>query len=57
MTRLELNQNESKMLRDVLESYLGDLRSEISITDSHDLREELRAEESFLRDLIQRLPG
>lgn len=57
MTRLELNQNESKMLRDVLESYLGDLRMEISDTDSHDLREELKQEEHFLRDLIHRLPG
>jgi len=43
------------MLREVLTSYVSDLRMEIADTDAHDYREELKEEEAFLKRVIERL--
>lgn len=55
MVRLELEQDQAEMLREMLESYLGDLRMEISQTDQMDFREDLKKREALLKDLIARL--
>ena len=43
------------MLRDVLESYLSDLRMEIAGTESMSFRENLKKTETFLKGLLPRL--
>lgn len=53
--RLELSGPEAAMLRDVLESYLGDLRMEVAGTDRLEVREALKRREAFLKDLLGRL--
>ena len=55
MVRLELERDQAEMLREMLESYLGDLRMEISQTDQMDFREDLKKREALLKDLIARL--
>ena len=55
MAQLTLNNDETKMLKEVLVSYLSDLRMEIADTDQKDFREYLKAKEVFLKDLINRL--
>jgi len=55
MVRLELDRQQAEMLREMLESYLGDLRMEISQTDQMDFREDLKKKEALLKDVIERL--
>jgi hypothetical protein len=55
MPQLEMNHDEWDVLRNVLESYLGDLRTEIAGTESHDFRQRLKQQESVLKGLIARL--
>lgn len=55
MANLELSQEEASMLREILESYLSDLRMEISDTDKMSFREGLKKKEVFLKDVIQKL--
>ena len=42
MARVDLTPEEARMLRDVLESYLSDLRMEIAGTESVSFRENLK---------------
>jgi hypothetical protein len=55
MAQLTLNNDETEMLKEVLVSYLSDLRMEIADTDRKEFREGLKAKEVFLKDLINRL--
>jgi hypothetical protein len=55
MPTLELDPREATTLADVLTDYLSDLRMEIANTDSQDVRDELKAREEFLKDLLLRL--
>jgi hypothetical protein len=55
MITLELSPKEADMLRDILVSYVSDLRMEISNTDSMDVREGLKEREVLLKRLIQQL--
>lgn len=55
MCDLRLTQTEGDMLRKILESYLSDLRVEIAHTDLKDYRETLKAEETFIKELLDRL--
>jgi hypothetical protein len=57
MLTLELSPNEAATLRDVLASYLSDLRMEIADTDSMDFREGLKEREALLKRLMQQLQG
>jgi hypothetical protein len=57
MVRLELSDEDAKILRDVVESCLSDLRMEIADTDSMDFRESLKRREEFLKDLLRKLGG
>jgi len=55
VVQLSLTPAEAAMLREVLTSYVSDLRMEIADTDAHDYREELKEEEAFLKRVIERL--
>ncbi len=55
MARVDLTPEEARMLRDVLESYLSDLRMEIAGTESVSFRENLKKTETFLKSLLPRL--
>jgi hypothetical protein len=55
MTRIELTPEKAGMLREILESYLSDLRMEISATDLQDFREKLKNKAQFLRELLDQL--
>jgi len=55
VVRIELSAEEVEMLREILQSYLGDLRMEIADTDQMDFRELLKLREVFLKALLVRL--
>jgi len=55
MPTLELDPREAAILADVLTDYVSDLRMEVANTDSQDVRDELKAREEFLKDLLLRL--
>ena len=57
MAQITLNNDETLMLKGILESYLSDLRMEVADTDRREYRDELKMEEVFLKDLIGRLTG
>jgi hypothetical protein len=57
MVQVTLRPEEAVMLREVLESYISDLRMEISNTDSMDFRQGLKSREEFLKRLLQQLAG
>jgi hypothetical protein len=53
--QLTLDAEDVELLQRILSSHLGDLRVEISNTDDYDFRQGLKADETRLRALIQRL--
>ncbi|GAB4108643.1 MAG: hypothetical protein Kow001_06740 [Acidobacteriota bacterium] len=55
MVELRLDQEEAAILRQVLDSYLSDLRMEVANTDLLEFRERLKHEESVLKELLRRL--
>ena len=55
MILLHFTQEELQMLREILESYLSDLRMEIADTDKMDFREDLKKRENFLTELLNLL--
>jgi hypothetical protein len=55
MPTLELDPREAAILAEVLTDYVSDLRMEVANTDSQDVRDELKAREEFLKDLLLRL--
>ena len=55
MLRLTLTEPEAELLREVLEEWLADLRMEISATDSAAYRDGLKARETLLRGILDRL--
>ena len=55
MPDLRLTGDEARALREVLSSYLSDLRMEIADTEDFALRERLKATESLLKRLIGQL--
>lgn len=56
MTELKLSDDEVETLRQVLESYLSDLRMEIADTDRQDFREMLKARKATLLRILEGLP-
>lgn len=54
---LSLTDKEAAILHKILTSYLGDLRFEISNTESMDWREGLKEEEVFVKRVISELGG
>lgn len=57
MIQIELTEAEAATLRDVLDSYLSDLRMEIVDTDRMAFREELKAKKKVVEDVMARLGG
>jgi hypothetical protein len=55
MVRLELTAEEAAALREVLQSYLSDLRMEIADTERLEFRRDLKKTEVLLDQLIARL--
>ncbi len=55
MITLALSEEEAHTLHDVLKSYLSDLHTEISHTDSRSFRDGLKKVETFLKGLLPRL--
>jgi len=53
MTQLNLSDNEVSTLREVLRSYLSDLRMEIADTDQMAFREKLKQEEVILKKILE----
>ncbi len=55
MIQLNLADDEVLTLREVLESYLSDLRMEIADTDQMGFREKLKQDEVILKKIIEAL--
>lgn len=53
MFHIELTDSEANMLRAVLNSYLSELRFEISNTENFEMREELKTMDAFVKDLLR----
>lgn len=52
---LELDAEELEVLAEVVEQFLGDLRVEIRDTDHFDFRYALKAKQSLLKGILERL--
>ena len=57
MIELDLSEEETETLKEVLESYLSDLRMEIADTDNYDFREMLKARKALLIRVVKALSG
>lgn len=55
MAMIELEPKELEVLKEILWSYLGDLRFEIADTDSKDWREYLKEKEVIIKQIIPKL--
>ncbi|MGA1824036.1 MAG: hypothetical protein ACMUIP_05165 [bacterium] len=55
MVEISLTSQEAWVLKEILESYLSDLRMEIADTDKMDFRDGLKKREEFLKKLIVHL--
>jgi hypothetical protein len=56
MVNLRMDDEEAMVLRRVLDSYISDLRMEVSNTSLMEFRERLKHEEFILKELLGRLP-
>ena len=52
---IDLDGDQVAMLEEILNSFLSDLRMEISNTDLLDFREQLKSKERFVKGLLERL--
>jgi predicted RNA binding protein with dsRBD fold (UPF0201 family) len=52
MIRLELTDDDAKVLKGALESYLSDLRMEVADTDRQEFRDGLKQEETTLKTIL-----
>jgi hypothetical protein len=57
MTRLDLTEQETLALIEILESSLSDLIIETAATDNREFREMLKEKKKFIRELLERLKG
>ncbi len=55
MTRFDFNDEETSMMRAILETYLHDLTAEISSTEKLSFREDLKKEKSFILHMLDRI--
>ncbi len=55
MATVELDKKELEVLKEILWSYLGDLRFEIADTDSKDWRDYLKDKEEVIKRVIPKL--
>jgi len=57
MTQLELNDDQTALLIEILQSSLSDLKTERVRTDRRELHAQFLVRENFVADLINRLEG
>ena len=57
MIDIKLTDKEAAELREVLTSYVSDLRMEITDTEKYEFREKLKNQKTFLVNLIDKLNG
>jgi hypothetical protein len=57
VAQITLTQAEAAALREMLSSYLSDLRMEVADTDSMQFREGLKRQEALLKNILQQLDG
>jgi len=57
MIDIKLTDEEAAELKDVLTSYVSELRMEIADTEKYEFREKLKNQKTFLVDLIGQLNG
>jgi hypothetical protein len=55
MPQIQLSPEEVLLLREILESYLGDLRAEVHHTETFEYRDTLKHKEATLEKLLQQL--
>ncbi len=55
MGKVDLEQKELEVLKEILWSYLGDLRFEIADTDKKDWRDYLKGKEEIIKQLLTKL--
>jgi len=55
MPNLELTSDEALLLKEILQSHLGDLRMEIAGTDLQSFRDKLRKNEEIIKRIIEHL--
>lgn len=55
--QLELNAPEQETLTEVLRSFLSELRNEVGHTDRLAYREQLRAQESLIKQILEKVEG
>jgi hypothetical protein len=55
MPNLELTLDEALLLKEILQSHLGDLRMEIAGTDLQSFRDKLRNNEEAIKRIIEHL--
>ena len=55
MANLELTTDETLLLKEILQSHLGDLRMEIAGTDLQSFRDKLRRNEEIIKRIIEHL--
>jgi hypothetical protein len=55
MLQIQLSTEEAFLLREILESYLRNLRGEVHHTHSFEYRESLKHEEATLKQLLSRV--
>lgn len=55
MTQLELNDHEQQTLTEALQSFLAELRNEVTHTDRHTFRMQLREQEQTLKGVLSKL--
>ncbi len=55
MPHIEVSPAEAATLREILESYLGDLRMEIAATDAQEFRDKLKEREEVVKAVLVRL--
>lgn len=53
--QLELSQEDCELLIEVLASYISELRFEVGNTDDHGYRTKLKARETLIQRIIERL--
>ena len=57
MVQIDLTQGETTVLRDVLESYLSDLRMEIVDTEDQDFRDMLKHRKGVITKVLESIGG
>ncbi len=53
MRTIELDERQIQVLREVLVSYLSDLRMEVAHTDSKDFRDKLKEKEKTIKAVLE----